>query len=718
AGYFELARQALREVGVRQPFELRELVLPAPLAAAIDEPTSVQAVLTPTDFGYSLEVRRHLATGWLRTGEAQIVLRAPAPVPDPDLASLRLHASQLAPTRTRQQDHLQLGPRWRVAHQVHTGSQHSIADLELPATYLGDLQGFALHPALVDVGLCFALEQVPGYSGDALWVPVSAQSVVVHDPDGPRDQLRRATVIAVIRPTSSEVAGFATFDVTFLDSAGRVRLSVQGFTMKRLTGELELDVAPSDATLEPRLTHERPMTPAEELFRYSVSGGIRAQEGAEAFESALTHYAAIPLAVTPFDLLELQKSANRASGASLRRGNDSVVTFARPLLSSAFVAPRDAVEQTLADLWQELLGIEQVGVRDSFFDLGGHSLIAVRLFARIRKLFSVDLPMSALFGAETVETSAALIRALLPTTDSAGRLVTPPPSQYRYLVPMHPRDDGRTTPFFLVAGMFGNVLNLRHLSNQIGTDRPFYGLQARGLFGNDVPHDSFEEMAAAYLEEIRTVQPRGPYLLGGFSGGGVTALEMARQLRDAGEQVALLALLDTPAPSLRSPLTTVDRAAIQLQDVLKHRLRYPRRWLQNRRDWQRTLSARQQGNAPDTGMQHDLAIEAAFMRALDKYAVGHFDGEITLYRPDHRVLYRLPGGRGIDERRDFVEADNGWRRHCQHVTTIDVPGDHDSMVLEPHVRVLAAALRAAIEAAETETEIETTRRLRNARPTS
>ena len=84
--------------------------------------------------------------------------------------------------------------------------------------------------------------------------------------------------------------------------------------------------------------------------------------------------------------------------------------------------------------------------------------------------------------------------------------------------------------------MFGNVLNLRHLAHLLGTDRPFYGLQARGLYGDEEPHETFEEAAADYIAEMRTVQPHGPYLLGGFSGGGITAYEMARQLEADGER--------------------------------------------------------------------------------------------------------------------------------------------------------------------------------------
>ncbi len=705
SGYLELARQALREAGVHRPFELRELVMLAPLSAAETGATTARVVLTPSDFGYSFDVRVRVSDTndqprWVATAHAQLGLRPPAAPAVVDLAATLAECPHRGSVRTRQQDHLRLGPRWKVAQSVQTGARNSVAVLELPREYVGDLDGLVLHPALVDIGLCFAIEQVPDYSGDALWVPVSAESIVVHDPDGPNNQLRHATVIATIRPGSSEAAGFATFDVVFVGSSGRAAITVHGFTMKRLTGRLDVAQRPNEAITETNPGHTRPVTAAEEVLRHNVSLGIRAAEGAAAFEWALTRHAGSPLVISALNPLALREQAGRMSAAAFGTGGDSGLTFARPRLSTAYVAPRDAIERTLTELWQELLGIDDIGVHDSFFDLGGHSLIAVRLFARIRKLFSVDLPISALFSADTVEAGAVLIRSMLSGTDAVGIVPTTLPSLYNYLVPMHSRDEAGTTPFFLVAGMFGNVLNLRHLSNQIGTDRPFYGLQARGLFGGVAPHETFEEMATAYLEEIRDVQPRGPYLLGGFSGGGITALEMARQLNAVGEEVALLVMLDTPAPSLRQSLTTLDKVAIQLQDIARYKFGYIRRWWSGRQLWKRRMALREGATEPELGMQHSANIERAFLHALDHYEVGHYEGKIALYRPPHRVEHRLPGKRGIDVQRDFVEDDNGWRRHCDHVEIVTVPGDHDSMVLEPHVRVLAEAIRSAIDGAE------------------
>lgn len=711
AAYVELVRQALREADIRRPFEISDLVLLAPLAVPDEATVTLRALLTPTDHGYSLEVRagRPLAgtstdagtsaegMSWVRTAQAQIVLRAPTRAATIDL-SAHLAAAHLRGTvRTGQHDHLQFGPRWNVVRRVHLGGLTGVAELELPEQFIADLDAWPLHPAIVDIGMCFAVQAVPGYTGDRLWVPVSAQSIVVHDPDGTHDQLGRATAVATVAPGSSEADGFATFDVAFVADDGRTVLQVEGFTMKRLDGALDLEQHDTVADATPQA---RQFSRAELLFRHNVEQGIRSEEGADAFERVLTRPSRANVIVSSLDVIQLQSQMQALSASSKHAaGGEAGLVFARPQLDAAYIAPRDAIEETLVGLWQELLGVSQVGVQDNFFDLGGHSLIAVRLFARIRKLFSVDLPISVLFAAQTVEAGADLIRSLVPADDRQGAAPTTLPSEYTYLVPMHPRDAGTITPFFLVAGMFGNVLNLRHLANQIGNDRPFYGLQAGGLFGGAQPHETFDEMAAAYIEEMRSVQPHGPYLLGGFSGGGITALEIARQLRDAGEEIGLLVMLDTPAPSLGDSLTTLDRITIQLQDVRRERFAYVGNWWRNRRSWQQAMKAKQGATTHETGALHNAEVEEAFYRALSRYHLCYYEGEITLFRPPQAVLHRLRGGRAIDHERNFLHHDNGWGAYCPKLTLTEVPGDHDSMVLEPHVRVLAAHLRAAIESA-------------------
>ncbi|MBX2869985.1 MAG: hypothetical protein KTR18_15000, partial [Acidiferrobacterales bacterium] len=373
--------------------------------------------------------------------------------------------------------------------------------------------------------------------------------------------------------------------------------------------------------------------------------------------------------------------------------------FSRPELDSNFVEPRDDIERTLVGIWEELLGVDKVGVQDSFFDLGGHSLVAVRLFAKVKQSFSLDFPISVLFEAPTIESCANLIREEIGDLSQAEDTSRKSPeTRYRYLVPMHSGEDGNQTPFFLVAGMFGNVLNLRHLAHLIGTDRQFYGLQARGLYGDQQPHATFEEMARDYIVELRSVQPHGPYMLGGFSGGGITAYEMARQLRSLGEEVSLLVLLDTPLPQ-SPPLSSVDRMAIHWQRLRQKGVGYFSEWAVNRYKWEYNKFRGRMSKADAASDQYDFQsekIETAFRNALNLYELQPQEGELHLFRPRLDRRYSLGGDRVANIDRELVFEDNGWSPYCSKVVVHEVPGNHDSMVLEPNVRVLAQTLKRTI----------------------
>jgi acyl carrier protein len=199
-----------------------------------------------------------------------------------------------------------------------------------------------------------------------------------------------------------------------------------------------------------------------------------------------------------------------------------------------YVAPRTEIELQLAQIWSSVINITPVGVKDNFFELGGHSLLAVRLMSQIQQQFQSNLPLATLFQSPTIEQLAVVVGS-----DSSTKLWSP-------LVPLQPL--GSLPPFFCVAGAGGNVLYFHHLARYLGGDQPFYGLQAQGLDGETKPLQSVEEIACQYIKAIQTVQPVGPYFLGGHSFGGKVAFEMATQLQRQGQPVALVAILDTSAP--------------------------------------------------------------------------------------------------------------------------------------------------------------------------
>ncbi len=437
-----------------------------------------------------------------------------------------------------------------------------------------------------------------------------------------------------------------------------------------------------------RQSGQHQLSPAEQQFLDTESRGIDPPEGMEVLTRALAGPAPV-LSATPIDLRSLIERTGGSAAIATER-------FARPHLRTAFEEPRDDLERTLARFFAEVLGADRVGIRDSFFDLGGHSLKAVRLFARVKKQYGVEFPLAVLFQAPTVAQIADMLRSEMGAGGGQARAMR---SAFRHLVPMTTPPDASRPPLFLVAGMFGNVLNLRHLAAHLGADQPVYAVQARGLFGEDPPHETFEEMARDYLEEIRQVQPQGPYLFGGFSGGGIAALEMARQVMADGERAACVFMLDTLPPRMPS-LTWPDRIRFQLYRLRTEGPRYVRTWARNRAAWEwgKIVRLFRKPIEPLTPAEfRSEEVRHAFERAVSRYSPAVYSGRVTLFRPRQHEALRLGPGRVLSPSKEFVDPQNFWNPYISGGIDVNVlPGDHDSMVLEPHVRILGAKMRQCI----------------------
>lgn len=710
-GYLELARAALVELGEHGGFAIEDLIFFSGLYVPDNLSRRMRVTLEETSAGYGFSVAtlRDLpdgSTGWERNATATLLLKSLPNSPRLDVAEIETRLG--APVRSANPDgpalqvaqeaHLVFGPRWNVLREVRLGEGEALAHLELPREFAKDLHGYGLHPGLLDIATGYAMELIEGYRPeDGLWVPVRYGHVEVFGPL-PRE------VNSWVRLSSDHRHGtdFASFDVDLTNPKGEVLLRAHGFTIKRLDSlpDFAHQPAPSPESLEVD-KHEEQRGQVDAAFAARLSMGIRPEEGAEAFANLLAERKGSRALVTSIDLDSLTLEAAR-SAAEI--GAEGGAKFDRPTHLAPYVEPEGAIEKTVAGFFEELLGVQPAGAEDSFFELGGHSLIAVRLFARIKKSYSVDYPMSVLFEAPTPRACAALIAESVGEQDKSESGSTRRAARrFTHLVPMHFSNSERAkrrTPFFLVAGMFGNVLNLRHLANLVGTDRPFYGVQARGLYGEMEPHATFEEAARDYLAELRTVQPQGPYLLGGFSGGGIAAFEMARQLRAEGQEVGALILLDTPLP-YRDPITAADKLSIHAQRIRRRGAGYFIDWAKNRINWELEQRRKRGGLAEvENHRFHNEAIEQAFRASLSKYKMSDFAGTLHLFRPKLPIEYELSGGRLANQWREVIFEDNGWSRYCEDVRVKEVPGDHDSMVLEPNVRVLAAHLREAIEQAE------------------
>ncbi len=368
----------------------------------------------------------------------------------------------------------------------------------------------------------------------------------------------------------------------------------------------------------------------------------------------------------------------------------------RPELVKPFVAPRDAIELELASIWEEILGTSPVGVTDNFFDLGGHSLLAVRLMGRIQKQFGKKLPLATLIQEGTIEQLAGTLR------QQDEQLAWTP------LVAI--QGNGTKRPFFCVHPIGGHVLCYVDLSKRLGEDQPFYGLQAPDLIESSEDEVTIEAMAAHYLNAIRAVQPRGPFQIGGWSFGGVVAFEMAQQLRAQGEEVALLALLDTWKP-INGPELPDD--ATLLVELALERARQDGKELSLTPDDIRPLGADEQLGSVLAQLKElevippeiDVEWGRRFLNgykarrfAVQTYEALEYSGKITLFRSTETEAVTLESieQAGVD----IYDPTRGWGELCSQPLDIHtVPGYHEMICSEPYVRVLAERMGESIEKA-------------------
>lgn len=204
-----------------------------------------------------------------------------------------------------------------------------------------------------------------------------------------------------------------------------------------------------------------------------------------------------------------------------------------------YAQPNDALELQLVRIWEKVIGIRPIGIKDNFFEVGGHSLLALRVFGYIEKLTGKKLALSVLFNSPTIEQLAKVIK------DDGW---SPP---WKSLVAVKP--GGSKLPFYCVPPAAGTALHYQPLIKYLSKDQPFYVLESIGLNGREEPQTKLEEMATHYVKEIQILQPEGPYLLGGRCFGGRVVFEMAQQLEKLGQKVALLAIFDTWPPFTAPP---------------------------------------------------------------------------------------------------------------------------------------------------------------------
>ncbi|MEU2065087.1 amino acid adenylation domain-containing protein, partial [Streptomyces sp. NPDC013455] len=408
------------------------------------------------------------------------------------------------------------------------------------------------------------------------------------------------------------------------------------------------------------------------LVAYVVLDDGRADTEAditEALRRAVPQYL-VPQRVIVLD--ELPLSDNGKVNRAALPAPDEVAAEA------GFVAPRDDVERRLAEIWAEFFGVSEIGVTASFFELGGDSLLAVRLMARIARGLGRSLPLSALFARPTIELLAQAVRE--GGGGEQGR---------RALVPV--RTGGSRVPLVFVHPVGGDVLCYAELAELLGDDQPFYALQ---LPDTELP--GIAEMAAHYVEAVREALPDGPYRLGGWSMGGVIALEMAAQLTAAGAEVDLLAVVDLmvpPGPAEGAPvgeevlLSWFARDLAGLAGV----------------DWELPPEAFD-GRPPVQVLHAEACAAGALSEDIDVDTLSRI---LTRFRDNYRALLRYAPSSFAGRVLSLRAADGGasaetaarWMAYFTgDAELVDVPGDHYTVMRGERLRILAGELRRALDA--------------------
>ena len=340
-----------------------------------------------------------------------------------------------------------------------------------------------------------------------------------------------------------------------------------------------------------------------------------------------------------------------------------------------YQAPRDAVELRLTRIWESVLDVDRVGIHDDFFELGGDSLVAIRLTTEVRSAFGVSLGLADQLSSRTVEQAAAAVRR------GEGDAF------WRPLVRITP---GEGSPLFCVHPAGGSVLCYGELARRLGHGRPLYGLAPIGLEEGQEADTGIDVMVDRYLAEIRDVRPHGPYHLAGWSLGGVVALELAARLRDAGEQVALVAMIDSVAPELAEddpddadvlreffadvPLDTEQLRTLDTEGAIRAALE----------------QAAEAGALPaGLGAERLLRMREAHQRhiaALAAHRATAYDGDVVLFRAEETGV---------------VSPGYGWERVLTGgLEVIDVPGNHQTVLEAPNVQRIAQELAVRIAKSE------------------
>jgi acyl transferase domain-containing protein/thioesterase domain-containing protein/acyl carrier protein len=679
----------------------RDIVLLEPLVVPDGKQVTVRVSIGPAGApdGRTLQVESDGGGGdWRLHSEGRVAEPALAPVdlPAPQRPTDAVDVDPLA----RPASQLELGPRWSSVDVAWRDGDEIAGRLRLAEPYAAQDDAWRAHPGLVDVATAFGVTL--GEQADALYVPIGYDAIRWAGP-------LPADPWVIARRQDSSTDELLKVDL-HIGAQDAVLLTLEGLTLRPIADPTALAVE-EPAAAPPTTSHRVPP-----LVALAAEHGIRADEGAELLERVLASGRPRVVA-SSLDLDDLVAMLDTGPAA------------AEPSQGAADAAPGNSVLATIRSIWVDLLGVADIGDDDDFFEAGGHSLIAIRLMSRIHKELGVRFQLATIFDAPTIsrltekvlEVRPDLDRELAAAAQAASATVkldaapaatpaapataptTPPatvaaaPAEkpaHQSLVTISPTGD--KAPLFIVHGAGGNILFLWSLARAMAGSRPIYGFQAIGVDGQDMPDPTIEAMAQRYVREL-TANHRGPYILGGYSGGGIVTFEMVRQLRELGEEVRFVVLFDSVPPGkaapsgsqqLRNLLANIRRHGLDpMQPYIKARVRHSlSRVIPRFAERQHQLEADER----DLGVRdvEDLGFVNLFYyfsAAAEKYRMGTIDVDAAVLKAE----WVWP----------VQPHDYYWGAHIRGDLDIrEVPGDHNAMFLPENAPRLAAVLDDVLDA--------------------
>ena len=405
--YLEMVRAAFARHAMGRPIVLEKVLFASPLIVRDGEERVVHTILRRRGDDHDFRIiSRSSSAGENAVWQEHVsgsVRALTQNAPDADEAPAQIVTDSLPESASAEdgpEEFLNFGPRWKnLDKRLRVEESGALVSIELPEEYLSDLEVYALHPSMMDVAT-----SVPELVGDAFYLPFAYERLVIKAPFTRKIQSH----IRNVADGSSNRETFAC-DLTITDDRGVPLVEVEGFTLKRVNSREALEdisrgASPGDGAI---MSFERGLED-----RSSKAEGILPHEGALAFERILSEQITLSqIAVTAIDLTTLIEEAATLTKSQLVEQTEESrgPKYARPNMRTEYVEPRNELERQLAEVWQELLAIEQVGIHDNFFEMGGHSLLATKLVARLREAFQTELPLRTIFEAPTVAALAPVI---------------------------------------------------------------------------------------------------------------------------------------------------------------------------------------------------------------------------------------------------------------------------------------------------------------------